>query len=98
MERPVENKLKTSIDHSGNSDVDLAVNIDIDTKPIAYGILCSLFAKGELSESELEKAIRKLDSLIERDKKRRKSNNDTRSEARPKLFETVQQKPRRNWI
>ena len=48
MQKPVENKLSTVVGHSGNSDVDLVVNIDIDTKAIAYGVLCSLYAKGEL--------------------------------------------------
>lgn len=71
MEKPVLNKLSTLVGHSGNSDVDLVVNIDIDTKAIAYGVLCSLYAKGEINEKELEKAIQKLDTLIERDKRKR---------------------------
>ena len=64
------------VGHSGNSDVDLEVNIDIDTKAIAYGMLCSLYAKGELSEVELENAIQRLDTFIERDKRKRKENNE----------------------
>ena len=95
MTRPIENKLNTLIGNSGNSEVDLIVNIDIDTKAIAYGVLCSLFAKGEISEPELEKAIQKLDKLIERDKKNKKSTNDTIFENKPRLFDG---RPRRNWI
>ncbi|MBM4762807.1 hypothetical protein [Bacillus sp. B15-48] len=97
MRNPIENKLKTMIEHSGNSDVDLVVNVDIDTKPIAYSILCSLYAKGEISEHELEKAIKKLDSLIERNKK---STNDKHShkESRAKLFDFPQQGKTSRWI
>lgn len=73
MEERRENRLNTWIDKSGNSDVDLVVNIE--TKPIAYSILCGLYAKGEINEIELEKAIQKLDSLIERDKRKQRENN-----------------------
>ncbi len=98
MQKPIENKLSTVIGHSGNSEVDLVVNIDIDTKAIAYGMLCSLFAKGDLTESELEKAIKKLDSLIERDKKRKNKNNDSIEVNRPRIFDFPNQNSRRNWI
>ena len=74
MENYVTNKLDAIVGHSGNSDVDLLINIDIDNKSIAYGMLCSLFAKGELTELELEKAVQKLDSLMERYKNEKKSN------------------------
>ncbi|WP_342430131.1 hypothetical protein [Neobacillus sp. FSL H8-0543] len=95
MEKPVLNKLSTLVGHSGNSDVDLVVNIDIDTKAIAYGVLCSLYAKGEINEKELEKAIQKLDTLIERDKRKKKSNNNTNIENKPKLYDFPL---RRNWL
>jgi ribosome-associated translation inhibitor RaiA len=98
MQKPIENKLSTVVGHSGNSDVDLEVNIDIDTKAIAYGMLCSLYAKGDLSDVELEKAIQKLDSLIERDKRKRKSNNNINIENKPKLFDFPPKNTRRNWF
>jgi hypothetical protein len=81
----IENFSKTVVGHSGNSDVDLTVNIDIDTKSIAFGMLCSLFAKGELSDVELEKGLRKLEELIDRDKRRKKHHSN--SNHKPKLFE-----------
>lgn len=94
MQRPIENKLNSLIGHSGNSDVDLTVNIDIDTKAIAYGVMCSLYAKGELDDSQLEKAIQKLDSLIEKDKKNQKAvimdNKHT--------SEFSSRRPRRKWL
>ncbi|WP_188208119.1 hypothetical protein [Alkalibacillus aidingensis] len=67
MGDPVENKVNTLLKDSGNSDVDLTVNVDINTKAIAYGMLCSMYAKGDLSDSELEDAIKKLDSLVKHD-------------------------------
>lgn len=97
MQRPVENKLNTLIGNSGNSDVDLLVSIDIDTKAIAYGLLCGLYAKGEISESELEKGINKLDSLIERDRKRHINNNKI-TISQPKIFDFPRQTERRKWI
>jgi len=85
MEKSIENQAKTLIRNSGNSDVDLTVNIEIETKAIAYGMLCSLFAKGELDEIQLDKAVRKFDALMERDKNR-KNNKSTSRASKPKIF------------
>ncbi|WP_453995849.1 hypothetical protein [Bacillus nitroreducens] len=93
MDRSIQNKLETLINRSGNADVDLVVNIDIDTKAIAYGMLCSLYAKGELTEQELEQAVRKLDMMIERDRNKKKNNADNR----PKLFQFPDSNTRRKW-
>ncbi|CAM3900984.1 hypothetical protein [Mesobacillus zeae] len=98
MQKPVGNKLNTMIGHSGNSDVDLTVNVEIDTIAIAYGMLCSLYAKGELTDLELEKGIQKLHKLIERDKKRKKFNNNSYNQSTPKLFNSPEQNTRRNWL
>ncbi|WP_100404307.1 hypothetical protein [Bacillus solitudinis] len=98
MQKPVENKLNTMVGHSGNSDVDLTVKVDIDTKAIAYGMICSLYARGDLNELELEKAIQKLDSLIDRDKEKRKLTNNNITVSKPKLFDFPQQNSRRNWF
>lgn len=96
MDRSKENKLNALVGQSGNSDVDLVVNIDINTKAIAYGMLCSLYAKGELTESQLVRAVEVLDKLIKRDKKRRKSNKNLINENNPTLLESPDQSPRRN--
>ena len=73
-----ENQIRSLIKNSGNSDVDLNIQIDIETKSIAYAMLCSQFAKGDLSEFELEKAIKKLNEVIERDKKNQSRKKTTR--------------------
>lgn len=57
------------IGHSGNSDVDVYVNIEIDTKPIAYAMLSSLFASKQITRSEYEEAIRNLKELTKKPKK-----------------------------
>ena len=87
MGRLNENKLQSFIKDSGNSDVDVHVEIDIETKSIAYAILFGMFAKGELGEFELERAIRKLDELIERDRKRKSRKTGHPNENRPKIFQ-----------
>lgn len=81
----IESLSKTVVGHSGNSDVDLTVNIEIETRSIAYGMLCSLYAKGELTDFELEKGLRKLENLIERDKRNKKHHRNV--DNKPKLFE-----------
>ncbi|MGG3467533.1 hypothetical protein ABES02_08590 [Neobacillus pocheonensis] len=97
MDKSNENRLKSLVRNSGNSDVDLTVNVDIDTKAIAYGMLCSLYAKGELTELELERAIQKLDRLIERGK-RNQNSTTTSSENQSKSFDAPEQTRRRSWF
>lgn len=77
--------------------MDLTVNVDIDTKAIAYGMLCSLYAKGELTELELERAIHKLDRLIERGSRNQKSTT-TSHENQSKSYDAPEQTRRRSWI
>lgn len=96
MERSAENKVSSLIGNSGNSEVDLTVNIDIDTKAIAYGIMCSFYAKGDLSEQELEKAIQKLNTLIEQESKKKKGTNYYQ-DSKPKIFDFPQQQ-KRKWF
>jgi hypothetical protein len=52
-----------NIGHSGNSDVDVKVSIEVDTRPIAYALLCSMLATKQLSPSEFETAVKKLEEL-----------------------------------
>ncbi|WP_197046591.1 hypothetical protein [Oceanobacillus salinisoli] len=62
---PVEsNDTKSIIRESGNSDVD--VKVDVDTTPIAYAMLCSLLATKQISSREFEEAVRKFDELMVR--------------------------------
>ena len=61
-------QVQANIGHSGNSDVDVFTHIEVDTKPIAYAMLCSLYAQGKLSKNEFNLAVRKLEALMNRNK------------------------------
>jgi hypothetical protein len=60
---------QSQIGHSGNSDVDINVNVQVDTMPIAFAILCSLLATKQLTNEEFDLAIRKLEVLSNNYKK-----------------------------
>jgi hypothetical protein len=57
---------EAAINHSGNSDVD--ISIQLDTTPIAFAMLCSLLATKQLSNEEFELAVRKLEDLTKNKK------------------------------
>ncbi|MBR7796185.1 hypothetical protein GT022_08995 [Agaribacter marinus] len=71
---------KSVVKHSGNSDVD--VNVHVDTKPIAYAMLCTLLASKQISNEEFEEAVSRLDKLTNREKRKMKNVDDF---IRPKL-------------
>ncbi|MCF2131999.1 hypothetical protein L1I79_37100 [Strepomyces sp. STD 3.1] len=58
---------KNSIDHTGNSDVDVTVDVEVDTMPIAFAMLYSLFASKQISSEEFELAIQRLKSWNSKD-------------------------------
>lgn len=64
---------KSSIDSSGNSDVNVDANIQVDTIPIAFAVLYYLLATKQLSHEEFEYALRK---LLETTNKYKKLNRD----------------------
>lgn len=68
---------QASIHHSGNSDVDVHVNIEIDTKSIAYALLCSSLAKKELTNEQFEFALNKLAELTSETRSSQSINKET---------------------
>ncbi|MCQ6275430.1 hypothetical protein JMM81_10710 [Bacillus sp. V3B] len=58
-----DNESINSIGHSGNSDVDLKVDVNIDTTAIGFAILCSLFATRQMDNEEFQIAVQKLEGL-----------------------------------
>ncbi|MFP7255369.1 hypothetical protein SFC02_13780 [Terribacillus goriensis] len=66
------NDNNSQVAHSGNSDVDVIV--EVNTMPIAYAMLCSLYATNQLSLNEFEDAIKNLKSLVDED--RNNNGND----------------------
>lgn len=68
---------KSNVGQSGNSDVDVNVNIEIETISIAYAMLCSMWARNQMSDVEFERAIDKLEEL-----RKRKSESNTVNQVR----------------
>lgn len=58
-----ENESVNSIGHSGNSDVDIKVEVNVDTTAIGFAILSSLLATGKMSYEEFKKAVEKFEEL-----------------------------------
>ncbi|MEH7252419.1 hypothetical protein V7111_09885 [Neobacillus niacini] len=54
-----------TIGQSGNSDVDVQVEVFVDTTPIAFAILTSLLATKQLTVEEFNEAIRRLENLTQ---------------------------------
>ncbi|OLN22987.1 hypothetical protein BTO30_06950 [Domibacillus antri] len=54
---------KLSIGESGNSDVDVNVVVKVDTMPIAFAMLCSLWSSKQLSDEDFERAVERLEKL-----------------------------------
>ncbi|MGM7719617.1 hypothetical protein [Metabacillus sp. Hm71] len=82
------NDNKSSIDASGNSNVD--ISIDIDTKAIAYAILCSLYATDKLNESQFQKALEKFETVMKKEDEKKNGYNQSN------VIEY--QRPKRKWI
>lgn len=60
----MDNELFSGIHKSGNSDVD--INIQIETASIAYMYACSLYATGQIDEDQFNRMIEKYHHLIKR--------------------------------
>ena len=59
----------STIAGSGNSDVDIHINIEMDTRPIGYAMLCSLLATKQISNEDFEHALLKWEQLSKQKKK-----------------------------
>ena len=87
-----DNELKrTEVENSGNSDVDIHVIVEMDTKPIAYAMLCSLLATKQINHKEFNIALKTLEGLIKKDEKIRPSDRD-RGVSKVKLFNQTTRK------
>ncbi|MED4530613.1 hypothetical protein [Metabacillus fastidiosus] len=71
------------INRSGNSDVDVNVNVEIDTMPIALALLCLSFANKQLTRKQFEAAVEELVEVTDRYKKGQKKR---KGESTVKLF------------
>ncbi|WP_182916966.1 hypothetical protein [Bacillus sp. PK3_68] len=76
---------QAEVENSGNSDVDIHVIVEMDTKPVAYAMLCSLLATKQINYKEFEDALKILDGLLKKDEKDRVESKD-RGASKVKLF------------
>ncbi|KKK38240.1 hypothetical protein WQ57_09925 [Mesobacillus campisalis] len=54
-----------SIGNSGNSDIDLNVEVKVDTTAIGFAVLCTLLATGQMNELQFQEAVRKMEELTQ---------------------------------
>lgn len=64
----MNNQLQSTIHDSGNSDVDITIQIDMVS--LAYMYACSLYATKQINEQQLEKMIQKYHELMNRRERR----------------------------
>lgn len=58
-----DNENINSIGNSGNSDVDMNLEVHIDNTAIGFAILCTLLATGQMNEREFQTSVKKLEEL-----------------------------------
>jgi hypothetical protein len=92
-----------NIGHSGNSDVDVQVSIEVDTRPIAYALLCSMLATKQLSQSEFETAVNKMEELTGKKESKKGinkegSSNKQSSKKGNTKTQPVGRRKKRSWI
>lgn len=56
----VKTDASSAVNHSGNSDVDVKVNVNIDTMPIALAFLVLSYANNQITRQQFEDAVEKL--------------------------------------
>lgn len=59
----IRNTNSTEVGQSGNSDVDVKIDVHVDTIAIGYAILCSLLATKQMDNDEFKTAVRELEKL-----------------------------------
>lgn len=64
----MNNQLHSTIHKSGNSDVD--INIQIETASLAYMYACSLYATGQVNDRQFEEMLQHYHHLVDTEKKR----------------------------
>lgn len=62
--KPIDHLVQSKISSSGNSNVNVDIKIEVDVKPIAFAIIYSLFAMNQLTESQLEEAMKRLECML----------------------------------
>ena len=55
---------QSSIDRSGNSDVD--VKVIVDTSPLAYALACYMYVEGKITQEQYEMMVKELEKIQRR--------------------------------
>lgn len=58
-----DNENINTIGNSGNSDIDMNLEVHIDNTAIGFAILCTLLATGQMNEREFQTSVKKLEEL-----------------------------------
>ncbi|SDH86076.1 hypothetical protein SAMN05192534_11336 [Alteribacillus persepolensis] len=72
------------VDKSGNSDVDVTVNID--TSALAYAYACMMYAEGKLNKRQFDHMVREMDQLYDRKEYTRRFQKEETRKPVPWLF------------
>ncbi|NMD69278.1 hypothetical protein HHO41_03185 [Bacillus sp. DNRA2] len=56
----VKADVSSAVNHSGNSDVDVKVHVNLDTMPIALALLCLSYANKQITQQQFSEAVEKL--------------------------------------
>ncbi|PLT31395.1 hypothetical protein [Peribacillus deserti] len=82
----IHTNAQSQVSHSGNSDVDVNLNVQVDTTAIAYALLCSMLATKQMTEKEFDIAVKKLEGLTDgkKDKKKRADGEKKKTEGEKK--------------
>ncbi|WLD94736.1 hypothetical protein [Alkalihalobacillus sp. AL-G] len=76
-----------AVHYGGNSDVDVQVNVD--TSALAYAYACFMNASGQLSDTQFEEMLIKLDKLLGDERGVNYLSNDSNAQNHPQLNEKV---------
>lgn len=81
--KEIKANVSSAINHSGNSDVDVSVNVQMDTMPIALSLLSLSLANKQISREEFEQAV---EELIRINNQYKNSNSKMKGDSKVALF------------
>ncbi len=90
--KEIKANVSSAINHSGNSDVDINVHVQMDTMPIALSLLSLSLANKQISREEFEQAVEEL-IKINNDYK----NSDSKMKGDSKVALFTNEKNKRIW-
>ncbi|MED4404009.1 hypothetical protein [Metabacillus fastidiosus] len=74
----IRSSFSSSLDHSGNSNNDIQINIEVDTAPLAFSLLSLAYANKQLTREEFDLAVQEL-KIFSEDRRNRMFNGGKRN-------------------